>query len=155
MYYIETIMREANLIYYGKDELIDYKTKNRKYSTRKTDIVAATCVIILSNFKITYTHLATLFGVNHATMIYYVKRHANHCESTDYRNKYMNLLTHLQHEGIIPPTKDKRHNPQQLVSTVLSRIESKARTSDSRGNRGKKTTAAGNVNSKSATDKRS
>ncbi len=151
--YIETIMKEANLIYYGKYELIDYKTKNRKFSTRKTDIVAATCVIILNNFKITYTRLASFFGVNHATMIYYVKRHASHCESRDYRNKYINLLTRLQNEGIIPPTKNKRHNPQQLVSTLLSRVESKARAANSRGNRGKKIAAAGNVNSKSTAHK--
>lgn len=120
--FVETILRKVNFFYYGDDQLINYVDKNRKRNCSKIDIIATTCVIILNNFKIKYSELGKFFGVDHSTVIYYVKRHANYCISPDYKRKYINVLTHLQHERIIPAAEDKRHDPQQLVSTLLSRI---------------------------------
>lgn len=138
---IERIMRHANNIFFDNPELIDYKTKNRKWNCRKTDITSTTCVILLSNFKITYKALGELIGLHHTTVIYYVKRHAAYCVSSDYRTKYLKLLTQLQYERIIPIIKNSGHQPQQLVSTLLSGIQPKVRTPDSRSDGDKKAAA--------------
>lgn len=123
--FIENIMKYVNLVYHGSFHLIDYKTKNKKWSCAKTDVAAITCIIILDNFNITYTELGKYFGLHHSTVVYYVKRHSNYCMSSDYRNKYFKLINTLQHEGIIPTTEGQRYKSQQLVSSTMSGIKSK------------------------------
>lgn len=143
--FVETVMRHVNNVFYDNPELIDYKTKNRKYSCRKTDIISTTCIILLTNFKITYKEVANIFKLNHSTIIYYVKRHAAYCATGHYRSKYLRLLTQLQYERIIPTVKDKGYEPQQLVSTLLSGIRSKSRTPDLSGNGDKEAPAYGDA----------
>lgn len=142
---IEKIMRHTNNIFFDNPELIDYKTKNRKWNCRKTDIISTTCVILLSNFKITYKAVGELIGIGHATVIYYIKRHAGCCASSNYKAKYLKLLTQLQYERIIPTIKNSGHQPQQLVSTLLSGIGPKARATDSGSNRSKEASTYGDA----------
>jgi hypothetical protein len=126
---IEEIMVRTNLIFNDRAELVNYKgKKNRKWDSKITNIVSIASVIVLSNFKITYTKLGSLLGVNHSTLIYYVKRHAAYCVSRDYRAKYFKLLTQLQYERIIPTTQDEGSNPKRLLSAVLSGIKPESGT---------------------------
>jgi hypothetical protein len=121
---LEKVMTYVNLVFNENPALVNYKDKpTGKWDTKTTNIVAVACFIVASNYQITYATLASYVGVNYSTVIYYMKRHASHCVSKDYRNKYFKLLTLLQHEGVISTTKNERSDAKRLLSTILSGIK--------------------------------
>jgi len=105
---LEKIMKETNYIFTGSLKTFDWKNKKKKYDSTKGGIIGVTIYIMMNYYDCTYNKLGTLLNLNHSTVVYYVKKTNGYMQVKSYKTKYLQILTKLQHERVIPIAKTKK-----------------------------------------------
>jgi hypothetical protein len=115
----EMIAKYVSLVYSISENRVDLNPPSKKLKTVSVDIVSVTCEIIMSHFNVGCTKMGRILSKNHATIIYYRRRHRNFLGMKQYKMKYLSLLNLLYNEGIIQPITESERDSQRVLHPVL------------------------------------
>lgn len=111
------IASKVNLILFNDPTIPQFGFKVKKYSTKISDVLAVTCFVVMEQYDVKISHLATLIGMHHASVIYYRKKvdimFFNGKEK--FTKQYARILMTLINTNILPNISPPRPEVEKFI----------------------------------------